>query len=213
MNPTSWHHMIQKKISDPRTHSKVPQLRRQSFNEPLLLRCSAAPWRVHCPSVPCMPLKPASLQECSWWSVWRHCLFLPTFPHACFCHPLANWAASESQLVYSTPPSPCGHPYREMSSDLPILEFPITCLPMGHWGTDHFQTALGCRAWPSHCNVAWLVPLGSTSAVLWSTWPVVGHHHLTYDSHELLETFSPGLDGIFVLAKSWDQSLASPLLN
>lgn len=42
MNPTSWHQMIQKKISDPRTHSKVPQLRRQSFNEPLLLRCSAA---------------------------------------------------------------------------------------------------------------------------------------------------------------------------
>ena len=41
----------------------------------------------------------------------------------------------------------------------------------------------------------------------------MGHHHLTYDSHELLETFSPGLDGIFVLVKSWDQSLVSPLLN
>lgn len=200
----------------PQTLEPTPKFpnRRQSFKEPLLLGCSAAPWRVRCPSVPCMPLKPASLQERSWWSVWRHCLFLPTFPHACFCHPLANSAASESQLVYSTLPSPCGHPYWVMSSDLPILEFPIPCLPMGHWGTDHFQTALGCRAWPSHCmQLARLVPWGSTSAVLRSTWPAVGHHHLTYDSHELLETFSPGLDGIFVLVKSWDQSLVSPLLN
>ena len=38
------------------------------------------------------------------------------------------------------------HPSWVMSSDLPILECPITCLPVGQWGTDHFQTALGCGA-------------------------------------------------------------------
>ena len=75
MDRMSWHHMIEKKSSDPGTHSKVPQPLwgppkdpSWSFSKSLLLRCSAVPWCVCCPSMRCMPLKPASLQERSWGS-------------------------------------------------------------------------------------------------------------------------------------------------
>lgn len=109
--------------------------RRQSFKGAPLAEMLCSPHAVsRCPSVPCMPLKTASLQERSWWSVWRHRLFFPPSPTlASVTLWLILLLLNPSWFILLFPHL-VRHPYWAMSSDLPILEFPITCLPMGHWG-------------------------------------------------------------------------------